>query len=236
MTARRDHDRKRTGTPGWVRLGRELEARRAELDPAWENRAAFADATGANLKLIQDLERNDRENFTLLTLRDVIAPAYQVTYESILAVTAGTGDLEAAPGSPPRRRREPPRPVPPGGRFPATPAMQAAMAPHLVRLGIRLGQVRADPGLNLSPSGTPTGEQMFAGVPVFAADETALISLWDMFSGRTESAEDACELMAVFLAHQDERRAGHGEATGLTPRNSPVSTCPRPVQGRARAV
>ena len=99
-------DRKRKGSPEWIRLGELLTIRRAELDPAWFDRGVFAVARGINLKLAQDIEKNARENFTPLTLRDVIAPAYGVTFTSIEAVLNEDGDLEPLPGTP---AHKPPR-------------------------------------------------------------------------------------------------------------------------------
>lgn len=92
-------DRKRKGSPEWIRLGELLAARRAGLGPDYEGhggRAAFARDRGVNLKLIQDIELNGRENFTPPTLRDAIAPAYGVTYESIRRALDG-GELEPLP-------------------------------------------------------------------------------------------------------------------------------------------
>lgn len=100
-------DRKRRGSPEWVRLGELLAARRAELGPDYEGhggRVAFARDRlpptregNVNLKLAQDIELNGRENFTPKILRDVIAPAYEVTYESVRQALEG-GSLEPAPG------------------------------------------------------------------------------------------------------------------------------------------
>ena len=92
-------DRRRRGSPEWVRLGEQLARRRAGLSPDYEGhggRAAFARDRAVNLKLVQDIELNARENFTPRTLRDDIARAYQVTYESIRRALEG-GTLEPAP-------------------------------------------------------------------------------------------------------------------------------------------
>lgn len=94
-------DRKRKGSPEWVRLGEQLADRRADLGPDYEGhggRAAFARDRDVNLKLIQDIELNARENFTPKTLRDDIARAYGVTYESIRRALEEGGSLEPAPG------------------------------------------------------------------------------------------------------------------------------------------
>lgn len=100
-------DRKRKGSPEWIRLGELLAARRAELSPDYEGhggRMAFArdrlpptPKGNVNLRLAQDIELNGRENFTPPMLRDVIAPAYGVTYESIRRALEG-GGLEPAAG------------------------------------------------------------------------------------------------------------------------------------------
>lgn len=130
--------RKRTGSPEWVSLGKELEARRTELDPAYFDRAVFAKARNINLKLAQDIERNARENFTPLTLRDIIAPAYGVTYESIRDAVAG-GELAAAEGTPPRRPRD-------MGQHRAEPAL-SPLAEGLARtpgMGAYLTEVAAE--------------------------------------------------------------------------------------------
>ena len=103
----------------WGRLGELLRERRGELDlryasegrggplgPEPVGREAFAAERDINPKMAQNVENHDRENYTPVTLRDTIARAYGVTYESMLDVLEEVpgADLEAAPDTPPRRR------------------------------------------------------------------------------------------------------------------------------------
>lgn len=60
----------------WKGLAERLIARRCELDPRWENRTAFASATGVNYRLIQDLESCLRDTVTEPSLAK-IDRAYQ---------------------------------------------------------------------------------------------------------------------------------------------------------------
>jgi hypothetical protein len=189
LTARRD--RKRKGSPQWIRLGELLTARRAELDPAYFDRAAFARDRGINLKLAQDIENNGRENFTPLTLRDMVAPAYAVTYESVIDAL-DSGDLVALPGTPPHKRRGPrlapatataPPPDPDEDWLPPLSAEETARArPYSDEILLRRGDWRAayasaHPGIEVSEIPEAPGAELFPDSPEDAA-------MWD---GRASS-------------------------------------------------
>jgi hypothetical protein len=207
LATRRDRHRK--GTPEWIRLGELLAARRIELDPAWFDRGAFAKARGINLKLTQDIENNARENFTPLTLKEKVAPAYGVTIESVRAVLDDDGELEPTPGSPPhkppRSLRRDPQPEPPlhltvvpplpvdeeeavktllegpGERFPElSPANAAAVQVHLPAARELVEKgARAEAGARGVPVLTVLKETP-AGVYVFPGDPP-MAALWDVW-------------------------------------------------------
>jgi hypothetical protein len=97
------HDRRpavRAPEAAWRRLGELLQLRRAEL--GYRRRPAFTREHQINIRLVTDIENAYRPNtFLTPTLRD-IAQAYQVTYDSLIAVLAGTADglVPAAPAGP----------------------------------------------------------------------------------------------------------------------------------------
>ena len=98
------------------RLGRLLIVRREELDPRYHVRKVFAAERGIHLRKAADIENGYRSDFPPLTLKDEIAPAYGVTFESVLDVLNEGGDLVAVPDSPAHRpprglREEPKRPA-----------------------------------------------------------------------------------------------------------------------------
>jgi hypothetical protein len=210
---------RKTGTPGWVRLGRLLQERRErELDPAWYNRDAFAAAAGVNLRLAQEIELNRRENITPVTLRDIVAPGYQVTFESVEAVRDEVpgADLEAAPGSPPRRARPATAvPGPGASRIPASPPgfisdeMKQAALPFAEQiwknlLGLASGHVPA-PGDDGIPD--PGGAELFGDGP--DAED------WDRYARRGLPLVDRMWLVAVLRASEaaaHDRQAGTGLA------------------------
>ena len=88
----------------WQRLGSLLQLRRAEL--GYRRRPAFTREHHINIRLVTDIENAYRPNtFLTPTLRD-IAQAYQVTYDSLIAVLAGKQDA-LAPAPPARPGRGP---------------------------------------------------------------------------------------------------------------------------------
>jgi hypothetical protein len=81
----------------WRRLGERLQLRRGEL--GYRRRPAFTREHDINIRLVADIENAHRPNtFLTPTLRD-IAQAYQVTYDSIVAVLAGAA-AELTPAEP----------------------------------------------------------------------------------------------------------------------------------------
>jgi hypothetical protein len=89
----------------WQRLGELLQLRRAEL--GYKRRPAFTREHGINIRLVTDIENAYRPNtFLTPTLRE-IAQAYQVTYESLIAVLGKKAD-ELTPASRPVYGETPP--------------------------------------------------------------------------------------------------------------------------------
>jgi hypothetical protein len=81
----------------WRRLGELLQLRRGEL--GHRRRPSFTRDRDINIRLVTDIENCYRPNtFLNPTLRQ-IAQAYQVTYDSLIAVLAGKAD-ELTPASP----------------------------------------------------------------------------------------------------------------------------------------
>jgi hypothetical protein len=177
-------------------LGALLTERREELDPRYYVREVFAPERGINLRTAADLENGRPRNFTPLTLRDVVAPAYAVTYESLLDAADG-GDLLALPGSPPHR---PPRNVRPLRRpepgTPATPAslpgfvteeMRVRSAPGAVAIALELRK------LALRGVAEPAGSDLFG--PGEDAD------LWDRAARKGMPLDERVWLLAAFRQH-----------------------------------
>jgi transcriptional regulator with XRE-family HTH domain len=216
-----------TGTPGWVRLGELLQdRRRRELDPQYYSRSAFAAATGVNLRYVQEIERNKRENFTPLELRDKISKAYQVTYASVRAVIDGIpgADLEAAPGSPPRKPRGL-RPVPVSAGALAREAENAGlleMAPHMKARSrahiLAIAALAAD-ALTRNPGAgpIPSGEQVFG--------DTFEGRRWDMLARLLrEQPEDftlgeLIQAAAAARVRDEEQRESPGTAAARSARS-----------------
>ena len=177
----------------WKRLGELLQLRRAEL--GYRRRPAFTREHGINIRLVTDIENAYRPNtFLTPTLRE-IAQAYQVTYESVIAVLGGKAD-ELAPALPDRLMDGPD-----GWRPPiADKARRDADAPYAMEIMERL--------LALAAGGVtdPSGAQVF---PDAAGDAKA----WDGIGARMDVRD-----RVWFIA--DLRR----RADGRTPPNSGTGT------------
>lgn len=74
--------------PEWQRLADLLTARRVELNDAWRNRQQFCRDTGAEYRIVHDLENAKRTNYSGSTLA-VIERAYRWQPGSIRAVLEG---------------------------------------------------------------------------------------------------------------------------------------------------
>ena len=81
------------GNSTWERLGRLLIQRRTALDPRYNNRQAFADATGLKYRLVYDIEEHRRDNFGDTTLTS-IEVAYKLDPGAIKRFLDG-GELDA---------------------------------------------------------------------------------------------------------------------------------------------
>jgi lysophospholipase L1-like esterase len=173
----------------WQRLGELLQLRRADL--GYRRRPAFTRDRGINIRLVTDIENAYRPNtFLTPTLRD-IAQAYQVTYDSLIAVLAGKEDeLSAA------------APAPAGGWVPPVtdPDSEAAIRPyfdpvneHRIALAAR--------GIT-----SPSGAQMFG-----EGAEDAMT--WDGVGARLE-IRDRVWLIAELRRNADRRNAPEARTNG----------------------
>lgn len=182
----------------WQRLGGLLQLRRAEL--GYRRRPAFTREHGINIRLVTDIENAYRPNtFLTPTLRE-IAQAYQVTYESLIAVLNKKADelVPAAPAVP----GEPPGWTPPAGGA----AYSADVRRRTDRIWERLRQLAlrgiADPDgtqVFLRAAGDPPG---YAGIgsPADARD-------WDGAGSRLD-LPDRVWLIADLQRGDAARAAG----------------------------
>ncbi|NJP27064.1 hypothetical protein FLW53_23270 [Microbispora sp. SCL1-1] len=72
----------------WKRLGDQLVARRVELNDAWSNRSTFTQDTGVDYRVVYDLEKARRTNFSPAMIRR-LEKAYQLRAGAIHAILAG---------------------------------------------------------------------------------------------------------------------------------------------------
>ena len=177
----------------WQRLGELLQLRRADL--GYRRRPAFTREHHINIRLVTDIENAYRPNtFLTPTLRD-IAQAYQVTYDSLIAVLAGKADA-LAPAAPAI-----PAAVPPddGWLPPMTdPARVTSARPYADRIWDRLRTLAAE-GVT-----SPSGGQLFRpGSPDAQA--------WDGTGARLD-LPDRVWLIADMQRRDDGRGPGAGAA------------------------
>jgi hypothetical protein len=217
LTTRRDRHRK--GTPQWIRLGELLAARRIELDPAYFDRGVFARARGINLKLTQDLENNARENFTPLTLRDKVAPAYAVHVTSLMDVLNGDGDLVALPDSPPHK---PPRSL---RAEPQRPHLAAVPSPEGTQAVLRRAK---DLFPSLEPDEKARAERYYPRIEGRLAGAAAAearrrgadvgVVLDEMYAGPPGFVPDGAELFGEGAPEADwwDGAKGQGQMSGLS--------------------
>jgi len=177
----------------WQRLGVLLQLRRAGL--GYRRRPAFTREHHINIRLITDIENAYRPNtFLTPTLHD-IARAYQVTYDSMLAVLAGQAD-ELAPAPP-----AVPAAVPAGDGWlpPMTdPARIASARPYADRIHARLRHLAAQ-GIT-----DPDGERVFGPGPD--------AKTWDGTAGRWDLDERVW--MIADMQRRDGGRPGPATAAG----------------------
>jgi hypothetical protein len=173
----------------WKRLGELLQLRRAEL--GYKRRPAFTREHGINIRLVTDIENAYRPNtFLTPTLRE-IAQAYQVTYESLVAVlNEKAGRLTpAAPAALPV-------PAGPPGWMAADKVRSAANEPYADRIRGRLALLRGQ-GI---PS--PSGAQLVPDSPADARD-------WDKYAGDWEDRD-----AVWFVADLQRREVGRVPNSG----------------------
>ena len=174
----------------WKRLGELLQLRRAEL--GYKRRPAFTREHGINIRLVTDIENAYRPNtFLTPTLRE-IAQAYQVTYDSVIAVLGKTAD-ELTPVTPDRLADGPDGWQPPI----ADKARRDADAPYAAPILERLLEL-ADAGII-----DPTGAQVFG-------EDTIDAKAWDGTGARIRSPRDR----AWFIAEIRRWEAAHAGRAG----------------------
>jgi hypothetical protein len=153
----------------WDELGRRLRIRREE-ELGYPFRPEFADAADINERMISDIENNPpgRANTYLnSTLKNTVAPAYQVTYGSIIAFLKGESDEL----TPVRGRRAQAAQPDDGmdGVMLLDRDREAAVRPIFAEILGRLLGTQYEPGLAETlgvPVGEVTGAQLFgAGTP-----------------------------------------------------------------------
>jgi transcriptional regulator with XRE-family HTH domain len=178
----------------WQRLGELLQLRRAEL--GYKRRPAFTREHGINIRLVTDIENAYRPNtFLTPTLRE-IAQAYQVTYDSLIAVLGKTAD-ELTPAPPAAL----PVPGEPPGWLVSEEARAAADRPYADRIRGRLDLLR------LQGVTAPTGGQLFGEGTPDARD-------WDKYAADWETRD-----VIWFVADMQRRAAGRdggNSGTGAT--------------------
>jgi len=189
----------RAGKERWSLLGKLLQDRRADL--GYRYRTVFAPERGINVRIVTDIENSYRPNtFLTPTLRE-IAQAYQVTYDSLIAVLAETAD-ELTPEEPPA----PPRAAPPAdaGWLPPLPdAAIAAARPYADRIQDRLLE------LALDGVADPDGGQVFGkGTPDART--------WDAIAERWPLRQRVWMMADLHRREQGPGRRQEGNA-GLTP-------------------
>jgi hypothetical protein len=214
----------------WQRLGVLLQLRRADL--GYRRRPAFTREHHINIRLVTDIENNYRPNtFLTPTLHD-IARAYEVTYDSLIAVLAGKEDaLEPADEVPVR--------LPPMSR----PRLAADFG-RFIAIERRLRELAAQGVAD------PSGAQVFPGSPDDA-------KAWDGIGARMD-LDDRAWLIADLQRRADGRASGteteaHGRLLLLNninnmydsgcegnkhrqgPRQARRHHRPRPLHGRPRA-
>jgi len=172
----------------WRRLGELLQLRRAEL--GYKRRPAFTREHGINIRLVTDIENAYRPNtFLTPTLRE-IARAYEVTYDSLIAVLGKRAD-ELTPAT---------RPAPAGED---TPPMSPERADAARRWYDPINKRRFDL-LRVRGIIDPTGEQMFPGDPESAR-------AWDSIGPFRMSVEDKVWALAELQRWAATRDGNSGE-------------------------
>jgi hypothetical protein len=143
-------------------LGELLRLRRAAI--GYRHVPAFVRDRDINTRMVGDIEHGRRDTYTLPTLKDDIAPAYEVTYESMMAVVwSDAGELAPAAAVPPPDEDTPPM----------TPERAAATRPWFDEINERRVALAARGVTN------PSGAQMFPDAP---ADAKAWDGIGDRWS------------------------------------------------------
>jgi hypothetical protein len=183
----------------WRLLGELLQLRRSEL--GYRRRPAFTKDRDINIRLVADIENAYRPNTFLNPTLQEIAQAYQVTYDSIVAVLGEkTGRLTpvlpavpqaAGPGSALMDADRPPPPM-------LNEARIAADRPYYERI---MGRVDLLRGQGIAD---PAGTQVFPDSPVDGKD-------WDDAAARWDISD-----RAWMIADLQRRAALRDDGTGQT--------------------
>jgi hypothetical protein len=167
-------------------LGQLLRLRRAAL--GFRHVPAFVRDRGINTRMVGDIEHGRRDTYTFPTLEDVAA-AYEVTYESMMAVVwSDAGEL--APAAPPAPPAALPVPGEPPGWMASDGDRTEANRPYADRIRGRLDLLR------LQGVTGPKGAQLFGEGTADARD-------WDKYAGDWEIPD-----LVWFVADLQRRAAG----------------------------
>ena len=196
------------GNSTWERLGRLLIQRRTALDPRYNNRQAFADATGLKYRLVYDIEEHRRDNFGDTTLTS-IEVAYKLDPGAIKRFLDG-GELMPGVATSPAA-------IPPdsSGVYAEVDEVGAMLYQPVIRL--RLADLAKDGDVR------PSGEALFleGGDPLGAGPEVAegLARAWTVAMDRGLDldravlfAARAWALAAAYRARQTARSTGQNGA------------------------
>jgi hypothetical protein len=186
-------------------LGELLRLRRAAL--GYRHVPAFVRDRHINTRMVGDIEHGRRDTYTYPSLHDDVARAYDVTYDSMMAVVwSGAGELiPAAPADPAELTPVTAAPLaagPEGWQPPiADPARRAADAPYAAPILDRL--------LELTAAGVtdPSGAQMFG-------EGTADAKSWDGHGAWVRAPRDRAWFIADIRRLEDGTAGNSG--TGAT--------------------
>jgi hypothetical protein len=177
----------------WGRAGALLEVHR-RFTLGYETRRALARATGINYKTASDVETAYRANFGLGIVVDEIAPAYDVTPESIGDALEG-GQLVPLGSSPAQAGGTP---LAPAALLALGPELAARAVPYASEINRELRRwtaeyARKNPDVPFDEIPLPAGEDLFG-------EGTHDAESWDLHATEL-SPDELVGLIAALRAH-----------------------------------